>query len=69
MTVVVPKAVIQDTMYYRTTGILCSLISVVNFVCLGTDSNSFQDLVLAAHAQTINVWNSCYHASVVWYIN
>jgi hypothetical protein len=69
MIVAVPKAAIQDTMYYRTTRILRSLISVVNFVCLGTDSHSFQGLVLAAHAQTINVWNSCYHASVVWYIN
>jgi hypothetical protein len=55
MIVVVPRAAIQDTLYYRTTEILCSLISVVNFVCLGTDS--FQGVVLAAHAQKINVWN------------
>jgi hypothetical protein len=57
MIVVVPKAAIQETMYYRTTGILCSLISVVNFVCFGTDSHGLEGVVLAAHAQTINVWN------------
>jgi hypothetical protein len=57
MIVVVPRAATEDPMYYRTTGILCSLTSVVNFVCLGTDSHSFHGVVLAAHVQTINVWN------------
>jgi hypothetical protein len=57
MIIVVPRAAIQDTTYYRTPEILCSFTSVVNFVCLGIDSNSFQGVELAAHAQTINVWN------------